>query len=449
LTGKADPNALVDLIDASGRVLGTGAADASGNYSVQLSPAADLPNGTYSIRARAHGLVSNQGPVSGAVTIQLVTVAGDYLATGATQGALFRRTGPNSAAWFVANSSINGRSFGAGSMDVPIAADVDGDGKTDLVIFRPSTGQWFAQQSSKGYAGQLLTTVVAPAAGDIPAPADYSGIGKATLAVFRPSTGQFFVSGQSGATVVTAGKAGDIPVPANYDNTGKDEFAVYRPGAGEWFIQGPNGVHSVFFGLTGDIPVPGAYDATAANPSAEVAVFRPGTGQYLIRTAGGATRTLNFAPGDIPAPGDYEGKGVTEAAVFRPSTRQFLVVSPGQTTPHAVATLGAAGDVPVLAPYQYRALPGTVSAASTGAIHASRLDLGSTARSLSSGTTTTAAPSTASATTTPTGAGQTTVPTINLSSRLRPRQLAALRRELAMEMRLLAQAARKGFQFPG
>ena len=66
----------VDLIDNANRVLGTGTSNSNGVYTVQLSPNANLLNGTYTIRARAHGLLSSQGPVSAPVTVRLVIFCG-------------------------------------------------------------------------------------------------------------------------------------------------------------------------------------------------------------------------------------------------------------------------------------------------------------------------------------------------------------------------------------
>ena len=46
---------------------------------------------------------------------------------------------------------------------------------------------------------------------DIPVPGDYNGDGTTDIAVFRPSSGQWFILGQS---TVGWGGTGDLPVPA-------------------------------------------------------------------------------------------------------------------------------------------------------------------------------------------------------------------------------------------
>ena len=164
-------------------------------------------------------------------------------------------------------------------------------------------------------------------------------------------------------------------------------------------------MYSIAFGGTGDVPVPGVYYPTATSQEASVAVFRPSTGQYFVRTPGGGTQVYQFAPGDIPAPGDYYGTGATDPAVFRPSTGQLLVVKPGTTTPVVFATFATnANDVPVTAPYPYRALNAnstTISKASATTITAQSIDLGSTARTFSTASTS-ATTSTSTTTTTTT-----------------------------------------------
>ncbi len=70
--------------------------------------------------------------------------------------------------------------FGAAT-DKPVVVDYDGDGRSDLAVFRPSTGFWYILRSSDGSFFAMQFGVET----DILAPGDFDGDGKTDVAVYR------------------------------------------------------------------------------------------------------------------------------------------------------------------------------------------------------------------------------------------------------------------------
>ena len=276
-------------------------------------------------------------------------------------------------------------------------ADFDGDGKTDLSVFRPSEGNWYLQQSTAGFAAltwgvstdtllpgdfdgdnkadeavyRPTSTVGVPdyyvlnsngfiyngfewgVPGDIPLSGDYDGDGKVDLAVWRPSTQTWYIRNSNGGslTIESFGAAGDIPLVINHDGDAKDNLAVFRPSNNTWYIARNTGVPSTnfdayAFGTTGDKLVPADYDG---DHKGDIAVFRPSTGQWFIRkSSDGTTTTTAFGIStDIPVPGDYDGDGKDDIAIYRNGTWWINRSTAGLIT----TTFGVSTDKAIPAAY--------------------------------------------------------------------------------------------------
>jgi hypothetical protein len=256
-----------------------------------------------------------------------------------------------SGAWFVKDGTST--SYGAPG-DIPVPADYDGDGKTDVAIFRPSTGLW-AIHPSGGGADVFVTYGVGT---DVPVVADYDGDGKTDIAIWRPDTSTWWIHRSSDGTdqAFTYGIATDVPVPADYDGDHKADIAMFR--SGTWFVhRSSDGTDTAtVYGAAGDIPVPANYDAPGTYADgyhdgdyvADFAVFRPSSGTwYLHHSSDGTDEAFGFGVGgDVPVVGDYNGDGIADPAIYRNGT---WFVETGQVVGWGIST-----DVPLPLPYAIR-----------------------------------------------------------------------------------------------
>ena len=228
-------------------------------------------------------------------------------------------------------------------------ADFDGDGKTDISVFRPVEAAWYLSQSAAG-----SKKIIWSAAGDKPVPGDFDGDGITDTAVARPSANnsalifRILNSGNSTATEITWGFSDDIPVIGDYDGDGKSDVAVFRPSNGTWYVlKSRDGFFAVQFGAAGDIPVPGDFDGDGKT---DTAVFRPSNGVwYILNSQTGFTAAQFGFPTDKLVPADYDGDGKDDIAVFRPSNGFWYVLK--STGGVNSLQFGIATDTPVPGDY--------------------------------------------------------------------------------------------------
>ncbi|MBV9959779.1 MAG: S8 family serine peptidase [Acidobacteria bacterium] len=274
---------------------------------------------------------------------------------GKTDYAIYRPNGDGNGngKWFILNgaSGTNSQQLFGLATDAPVPGDYNGDGISEIAVFRGSEGAWYISQGS----AQSFTRIPWGAAGDVPVPGDYDGDAKTDVAVWRPSTGTWYVlrSSDGGVIAQPFGASGDMVVPGDYDGDGKTDLAVFRPSNNVWYIfRTTNGsLLSVQWGVSGDKLVQGYYDADS---KLDIAVWRPSNGTwYILRSTTNNTAFDSIQwgqSGDIPAAGDFEADGKYDVGVFRPSTGQWYVRRSSNGA--LIGTpWGQSGDRPALSAY--------------------------------------------------------------------------------------------------
>ena len=229
-------------------------------------------------------------------------------------------------------------------------ADFDGDGKSDVSVFRPSEGNWYLNRSTAGF-----TATTWGIGTDKLVPADYDGDGKTDTAVARSESGNlvFYILNSNGSTVsaIQWGVSTDIPQVGDYNNDGRADLAVFRPSNGTWYMR-IGGAGSFFttsaiqFGQNGDVPVANDYDGDG---KADVAVIRNNV-WYINRSTGGVQTTAFGVAGDKPVPADYNGDGSVDIAVYRPSSGTWFT-STNAAINYGAIQFGNSTDVPAPGDY--------------------------------------------------------------------------------------------------
>ncbi len=237
--------------------------------------------------------------------------------------------------------------------DYPLTGDYDGDGLSDTMIWRPSTGQWFLWTAS----GNRPAPIYLGAAGDIPVPGDYDGDKTTDRAYFRRATGEWKIRLKSGTTrSIINGTSLSIPVPGDYDGDGKTDTAFFLNGRFTVKQSRDNVTVVRNVGVYGT-PMPGDYDADGKT---DPAVWDAGGNWIVLESsrnyAAGQRRQWGYGTSDLPAGGNFDLDSTMDFNVFRPSNGMYYSLGlTGRDTSRGLGSNSYTPAIPVPGPYQHLA----------------------------------------------------------------------------------------------
>ncbi len=222
----------------------------------------------------------------------------DYDGNGTSDIAIFRE---DSGLWAIRDIT---RVYFGSSGDELVPGDYNADGTTDIGIFRQSSALWAVRNVTRTYFGMSSDNAV---------PFRSNPSSACNIGIFRSASGLWAVKG---ITRIYFGTAGDRPVPGYYDCDGIEDIAIFRGNSGLWAIRN---MSRIYFGSSNDDPVAGDYNNSGYwSPG----IFRSSSGLWAIR---GITRVYFGSSSDSPVPADYDGDGVDSIGIFHESSGLWAV----------------------------------------------------------------------------------------------------------------------------
>jgi hypothetical protein len=219
--------------------------------------------------------------------------------------------------------------------------DVNGDGKPDFVLYKPSTqgtAAWFLNNNVfiEGAVGRTL-----PAGWQLVTVADFNRDGNPDYALFKPLTRQTAIWYLSGLRFLSSLFGPTLPAgwelvaTGDFNNDGKPDYVLYNASTrqtGIWYLN-----NNIRVGTAGGPTLPVGWTLAGiadfnGDDKPDYLLFNPSTRASMIWYLSGATR-IGSASGPSIAAGynltgaaDFDGNGKPDYVLYNTSTRRTLLL---------------------------------------------------------------------------------------------------------------------------